>query len=139
MSLRDKPPDRRQESPRFLPHSRWQLNHLFLLVGENPLPNAVAAIALLHPSGIPYLVHSRLTQIQAERIAAVLAEFPALKPAQWIDLGDNQAEAYWIREKIQAVAASLTGSVGMNYTAGTKAIALLLFPSPCGDLRVSDA
>ena len=32
-----------------------QTDHLFLLMGGNPLPNAVAALTLLKPGGTPHI------------------------------------------------------------------------------------
>jgi hypothetical protein len=102
----------------------YQVDHLFLLMGENPLPNCVAAIVLLKTGGTPYLVHTTYTQIQAERLAAILNEVPHLKPAQLINLGNHQGDAYAIRQTIRAVASSLKGKIGMNYTGGTKAMSV---------------
>ena len=43
--------------------------HLFLLIGTNPLPNWVAAKLLLRDSGKLYLIHSATTSGVAERLA----------------------------------------------------------------------
>lgn len=102
----------------------YQVDHLFLLMGENPLPNCVAALTLLRPGGVPYLIHTTYTQIQAERLATILNAVPHLKPAQLVNLGNHQGEAYAIRQAIQSVASSLLGKVGMNYTGGTKAMSV---------------
>lgn len=109
--------------------SAYQVNHLFLLMGENPLPNAVAALTLLQPDGTSYLVHTRHTQTQAERLADVLQDVPTLKPAQLINLGINQAEPSVIRQQIQSIARSLSGAIGMNYTGGTKAMSVHAYRS----------
>lgn len=98
----------------------YQANHLFLLMGENALPNCVAALTLLKPGGTPYLIHTNRTQLQAERLAIILSEFPHLKPAQLINLGNHQGDAYAIRQAIQVIAQDLSGTVGLNYTGGTK-------------------
>lgn len=50
----------------------YTVNHLFLLMGENPLPNAVTARALLKPGGVPYLVCTTHSQPQAESLASEL-------------------------------------------------------------------
>lgn len=102
----------------------YTANHLFLLMGENPLPNIVAAMSLLEPGGTPYLVHTTHTRLQAERLANVLKNFPHLQPSRLINLGDNQAEASTICQEIRAVAQSLTGKIGLNYTGGTKAMSV---------------
>lgn len=102
----------------------YAVDHLFLLMGENPLPNAVAAMSLLQPGGKPYLIHTTYTRKQAERLAGVLKTVSHLQPAHLIDLDDNQAEASVIRQRIQAIAKTLAGKVGMNYTGGTKAMSV---------------
>jgi len=102
----------------------YQTDHLFLLMGENPLPNAVAALTLLKPEGTPYLIHTSRTQRAAERLEAVLREFPQLKPAELINLKDYQADSFQIRQRIQSRVAALKGSVGINYTGGTKVMAV---------------
>lgn len=107
----------------------YQTDHLFLLAGENSLPNAIAALSLLRPGGTPYLIHTQRTKTQADYLAMVLGDFPTFQPAQLIDLGTSQAEASVIRQKIQAIAHRipkdrLAGRVGMNYTGGTKPMAV---------------
>lgn len=102
----------------------YQVDHLFLLIGGNALPNCVAALALLNPGGTAYLIHTRFSETQADRLADILRDRPDLKPAQLIDLGDAQAEAFAIRQKVQPIAQTLTGKVGLNYTGGTKAMSV---------------
>lgn len=89
-------------------------------MGENPLPNAIAVLSLLGDGGIPYLIHTKRTTTQAHYLANVLRESARFQPAVFIDLGESQAEASVIRQKIQAIARPLTGRIGMNYTGGTK-------------------
>lgn len=102
-----------------------QTDALYLLIGGNPLPNAAAALALLSSSGTPYLIHTKQTQLQAQRLATALAVAkPGLKPAQLINLGDNQAEASIIASQIRASAQTLQGSIGLNYTGGNKAMSV---------------
>ncbi len=97
-----------------------QTDHLFLLMGGNPLPNAVAALTLLKPGGTPHIVHTRQTRTQAENLMALLTTAFDYQPAPLIDLDQAQAEASLIRQQVQARATSLSGTVGMNYTGGTK-------------------
>jgi hypothetical protein len=52
----------------------YKVDHLFLLVGENPLPNYVAARLLLNDKGTIYLVHTTGTVKQAERLRNILEE-----------------------------------------------------------------
>lgn len=102
----------------------YQVDHLFLLIGGNALPNCVAALGLLKPSGAAYLIHTQFSKTQADRIADILHDRPDLKPAQLIDLGDAQADAFAIRQQVQPIAQALTGRIGLNYTGGTKAMAV---------------
>lgn len=100
--------------------SSCQTDHLFLLMGGNPLPNAVAALTLLKPGGTPHIVHTRQTRTQAQNLMALLTTAFDYQPAPLIDLDQAQAEAAIIRQRVQARAKSLRGTVGMNYTGGTK-------------------
>jgi hypothetical protein len=102
----------------------YQVDHLFLLMGENALPNCVAALTLLKSGGIPYLVYTNRTQIQAKHLALILSKFSHLNPAELIHLRESQGDAYAIRHAIQAVAQNLTGTVGLNYTGGTKSMSV---------------
>lgn len=102
----------------------YQVDHLFLLIGGNALPNCVAALGLLKPNGTAYLIHTQFSKTQADRLADVLRDRPDLKPARLIDLGEAQAEAFAIREKVQPIAQALTGKIGLNYTGGTKAMSV---------------
>jgi hypothetical protein len=97
-----------------------QTDHLFLLMGGNPLPNAVAALTLLQPGGTPHIIHTRQTQTQAQNLMALLTTTFGYQPTPLIDLDQAQAEAAIIRQQVQARATSLRGTVGMNYTGGTK-------------------
>ncbi len=103
----------------------YQVDRLFLLVGENPLPNCVAAMTLLRNGGTPYLVHTSHTRSQAEYLANILNRgILKSNKAQLISLSGQQSNAYHIRQQIQARVESLTGRLGMNYTGGTKAMAV---------------
>jgi len=51
---------------------KYKVDHLFLLIGENPLPNYVAAKTLLAEGGKPYLVFTEHTQKPAERLQEAL-------------------------------------------------------------------
>lgn len=103
----------------------FKVDHLFLLVGENPLPNYIAAINLLRHQGTVYLVHTTFTQVQAQRLKQLLLqELTATQTVQFISLAEYRSNAYQIRQRIQATVHPLDGSIGMNYTGGTKAMAV---------------
>jgi hypothetical protein len=97
-----------------------QTDHLFLLMGGNPLPNAVAALTLLKPGGTPHIIHTRQTQTQAQNLMALLTTTFGYQPAALLDLDQSQAEAAVIRQQVQHRARGLRGTIGMNYTGGTK-------------------
>lgn len=102
----------------------YQVERLFLLIGENPLPNWVATVTLLRNDGTPYLIHTAHTQKQAGYLANFLnQEVFKIKSAQTICLGNRHSNAFQIRQCIQELAESLPGRFGLNYTGGTKAMA----------------
>lgn len=97
-------------------------SHLFVLVGRNPLPVWVAARLLLRENGQLYLVHSPKVRPVAEQFAR-----------RWRKRGGEQpiyvgVPAYESRSIDNAMAAHLeaidAGAVGLNYTGGTKVMAL---------------
>ncbi len=100
---------------------RYKSDHLFLLVGTNPLPNFVAATLMLKPQGQLYLVHSNKTQEVAKRLAGYWTDNhrqPQYVPVDESD-GDN------IRQQIDHELARIRdGHVGLNYTGGTKMMAV---------------
>ncbi|MDF0556435.1 DUF1887 domain-containing protein [Kamptonema sp. UHCC 0994] len=116
-----------------------QVDHLFLLVGENPLPNYVAARLLIKPKtdqekqknpSIVYLVHT--TKTAGDDKPAGLLEKELKKhniTIKQISLGDDESDGDKIRakikEKIQPKGKPpLQGRLGLNYTGGTKAMAV---------------
>lgn len=105
--------------------SQYQVDHLLLLIGENPLPNYVAARLLLKQGGTAYLVYTTGTQSSAQRLKEILkSELTRFQPAQLIALEAYESDAYQIRTRIQKVLEDLNGQIGLNYTGGTKAMAV---------------
>ena len=104
---------------------RYRTKYLFLLVGENPLPNYVAAKLLLEAEGTLYLIHSGGTDIQAERLAKVLkSEGVKSEPV----LLDNESDAYRIQKRVSNRLEKLEdGSVGLHYSGGTKPMAVHIY------------
>ncbi len=98
-------------------------DHLFLLIGANSLPVWVAARLLLRPSGQLYLIHSDETLEIARRLAKRFRDEKLEQPiyvhvhgiAQPGDIYDEVAAHV---QKIQA------GRIGLNYTGGTKLMAV---------------
>ncbi|MEG4228545.1 DUF1887 family CARF protein [Microcoleus sp. N9_B2] len=105
---------------------KHKVDHLFLLIGENPLPNYVAARLLLKQGGTPYLVYTTGTEKPAKRLQTILSSEPiGLKPAQLVSLNDYESDAYHIKEAIRPkLEAIKDGKIGLNYTGGTKAMAV---------------
>lgn len=108
----------------------FQSDHLFLLVGTNPLPNYVAARLLARQEGTIHLLYSdgseggpstwrfaQFLKLEIENCRSDLAVHPH---------GLHEASAGEIRRKLQSVLSqeSVTGRVGLNYTGGTKAMAV---------------
>lgn len=97
--------------------TEYQTDHLLLLVGENPLPNYVAAKVLLKPGGVVHLVHSDETYRIAERLCKHLngkVQLMRVDPTDATDIADN------VRARLR----SLQGTVGLHYTGGTKSMAV---------------
>ncbi|MGB7712169.1 MAG: DUF1887 family CARF protein [Microcoleus sp.] len=105
----------------------YKVNHLFLLVGENPLPNYVAARLLLESGGTVHLVYTTQTKPRADLLEQELKKLNiAVKP---VELGDAAADGKKIRQKIKDKIQPkgkppLNGRIGLNYTGGTKAMAV---------------
>ncbi len=103
-----------------------KVDHLFLLVGENPLPNYVAAKLLLAKGGTPHFIYTTNTRETAKRLANILNNEPiGLKPAKMRSLEDRESDAFRIEEVIQQELGTITdGKIGINYTGGTKTMAV---------------
>ncbi|WP_353260242.1 DUF1887 domain-containing protein, partial [Prochlorothrix hollandica] len=102
----------------------YRADHLFLLLGENNLPNAVAALELVNPRGMAYLIHTDRTRSQAQHLQTFLQDSSRFGTVTLVDLATYQAEPSVIRQRLREVATDLPGRVGMNYTGGTKVMAV---------------
>lgn len=104
------------------PFEKHHTDTLILLVGGNPLPNYVAAHLLSHPQSQLVLIHSEGTQDQAKRIKDVLRDEGRTQS----ELKDvNESDPASIYDAVQAAAKQYSsGSIGLNYTGGTKAMAV---------------
>ncbi|ARV59018.1 hypothetical protein BZZ01_10555 [Nostocales cyanobacterium HT-58-2] len=104
---------------------KYKVDHLFLLIGENPLPNYVAAQILLKEGGTVYLVHSTDTTSKAACLERNLKGVN-VKP---ISLGRHEANSCVIKDKIQTEVKNILKkypkhTFGLNYTGGTKAMSV---------------
>lgn len=103
-----------------------QVDHLFLLIGENPLPNYVAAKTLLRAGGKPYLVYTEYTSEAYKRLKEVLG----LTEEEKVELWNNESNAFEIQKAIKDKVQELQKQYpdkkrfGLNYTGGTKAMAV---------------
>lgn len=104
----------------------YQVDHLFLLVGENPLPNYVAARTLLKEGGTAYLVFTKNTIFQKDRLQGEDGLHKLGIKCQPIDLSNNESNAQEIYDIIKKwfEESAKEGKVGLNYTGGTKAMAV---------------
>lgn len=103
----------------------YKVDHLFLLIGENPLPNYVAAKLLLNKGGTAYLVHTTDTEKSAKRLQNILtSELNGIK-VKLPSLGEYESDAFHIQKKIKEELEKINnGRIGLNYTGGTKAMAV---------------
>jgi hypothetical protein len=100
--------------------------HLFLLVGANPLPDWVAAKLLLEPGGQLYLIHSEGTRDVAQELAAFFVPMGNNPAPIYVPITDESNPAL-VYSTIHRLASQLTpkhGQVGLNYTGGTKVMAV---------------
>lgn len=106
-------------------------DHLFLLVGTNPLPNWVAARLLTLPSARVYLICTSDVAEQTRRLQVALQgdeDHPL--SVNWIETdGADERKIYdavrklaeGVRKEVErAWQEGKEGSVGLNYTGGTK-------------------
>lgn len=110
---------------------KYKVDHLFLLVGENPLPNYIAAKMLLKEKegdkegGTVYLVHSTDTSGKADCLKRMLTPIKI----ETISLEKKEAAPHFIWSKIKNKVEELaqkypSHNFGLNYTGGTKAMSV---------------
>ncbi|MDX2043166.1 MAG: hypothetical protein SF097_18240 [Acidobacteriota bacterium] len=126
--------------------SSKQVDHLMLLVGTNPLPNWVVAQLLARPGGTVYLVATSGVKETRLRLIEALEKDPRLSPfdnklkvefteitneenhgtPDDIRASDVQRQVKALLEHAHAADAKrgVAGSYGLNYTGGTKMMAV---------------
>jgi hypothetical protein len=108
----------------------YQTDHLFLLVGTNPLPNYIAALLLAKDNGTVHLLHSggarSTTGIAATLQQAIKTQRPQVDilPRE-IDESDSSRVSQKMREILNGL--DTKASVGLHYTGGTKAMAVHVY------------
>lgn len=100
-------------------------DQLFLLVGTNPLPNYVSALMLTRSDSTIYLLHSAATRHIANSLENLLQR---QKPDLQIKPYEiDESDIYSLVRKLEKLAENFhedSGSVGLNYTGGTKPMAV---------------
>lgn len=99
-----------------------RVDHLILLVGGNPLPNAVAGKLLAKPGATITLLHSGDTAFTAQRLSTWLGrQTQAVVQFKQVDEASPTNIEQGIQEQLRTVRAQ---TVGLHYTGGTKAMAV---------------
>jgi hypothetical protein len=102
--------------------SQYRTEHLLLLIGSNPLPNAVAGILLSGPENAISLLHSTGTFDVAMRLKKWLErKGRQVRPLRQIDESDPASIFSGVQVELQNVGVS---QIGLNYTGGTKAMSV---------------
>jgi hypothetical protein len=101
----------------------YQVDHLFLLVGENPMPNYVAGKLLTHSGATLYLIYSTGTEPQYRNLKTLLANAFKIQP---IPLGKDESDPFEIEDKLKPYLAKIPSSesIGLHYTGGRKVMAV---------------
>ncbi len=94
-------------------------DHLFLLVGTNPLPNWVAAKLLLKPTGRVHLFQTAGVRKQAGRLKKVLEDGEKI-PVSIYETADADEDRIFNDVSKQAAKLVDAGKIGLSYTGGTK-------------------
>lgn len=101
-----------------------QVDHLILLVGRNPLPNAVAGVLLTKPGQRISLIYSEGTADIRSRLQAHLSKrgFQA-NACSKVDAADSPS----IIKGVLSCLRTSDATVGLHYTGGTKAMSVHAF------------
>ncbi|MDA8333973.1 MAG: hypothetical protein M0Z41_03110 [Peptococcaceae bacterium] len=102
------------------------VEHLFLLIGKNPLPNYVAARLLAGPQTHVYLVDSSETEPITQKLKVALG----LDTTHCTRVPVTEANPSSIYEGVLKYAIGKTG-LGLNYTGGTKTMAVHAYQAIC--------
>jgi hypothetical protein len=109
----------------------YQTDHLFLLIGTNPLPNYIAALLLATERGTIHLLHSKGdhgTERIAKRLSsAIKKRKPEIKEICSWEV--DEANGNYILQRIKDLLGHVPpeATVGLHYTGGTKAMAVHVY------------
>jgi hypothetical protein len=101
----------------------YHTDYLFLLIGTNPLPNYVTARLLLKPGGTIYLVHSKATEGIAKRLMDLMIQV-GVEEVRRIPIRSGEPDTIYTEVRKYAQDLMNKGRVGLNYTGGTKTMAV---------------
>ena len=109
----------------------YKTEHLFLLIGSNPLPNYVAALILAKNSGNVYLLHSggtHGTSEVADRLkTAIMKRKKELSKVECREVDESKSHIIFQRVDEVINEISRQTGIGLNYTGGTKAMAVHVY------------
>ncbi len=109
---------------------QYRSEHLFLLVGTNPLPNWVAARLLAPKKCVLHLLVSSETSTIAKRIEDKLirdakpTELPLIRTIELNDPSNAQYITHTLEAYLKQAGLESGESIGFNYTDGIKAISV---------------
>lgn len=103
------------------PYAPYRADVLFLLIGRNPLPNYVAAQHLVKPDGKIYLVHTEGKHGTGET-AESLRRYIGAKRCELVGVPPLEPDV--IYRKIHNLMPANAARIGLNYTGGTKIMAI---------------
>lgn len=99
-----------------------RVDHLFLLVGSNPLPNFVAGKLLVTPNGKITLLHTEETKEIAKKLKKKLNAISISTILKEMDDTDPSSIIKIVQEAL--IGSETLKSTGLNYTGGTKTMAV---------------
>lgn len=103
----------------------YQSDHLILLVGGNPLPNAVAAVLLTTERKVITLIHSTYTFSVAQNLKNWLLS-KGYEAERIVQVEVHESEAHTLYETVKSACKRFPDvtSIGLHYTGGTKAMSV---------------
>lgn len=104
-----------------------QTDVLFLLIGSNPLPNYVSTLLLARPHATVYLLHTGGTTSTLDIAEGLRVQLLSQRPDLNLILEEiDRVDGRQIETRVKMLASKLstTVRVGLNYTGGTKPMAV---------------